>query len=232
MSFSCTLKKACLRNTGLIIAWIGILICVGVSKVNSQGTVNGFHFMSATGTPNIHGSVKSQIYLELPESTLCNALTQVEQRSAIHFKCPEHLWDQVLPPTILQGTDWVSAVQELLENYNTLAFYNSAGDLTQVYLLGSRENYPSTSTTISSKRTNEQIHQTSVTSDQPGSNLNRSQLFALLKTSTFKPFPQHFFKNPVYQEILNFADIKTPKDWLLVEKSRTLKTHIQKLLKK
>ena len=135
----------------------------------------------------------------------------------------------------LEGPNWESVANLFLEDYNILTMFNNAGEITHFYLLGSKgqtTSPPAGSFTPQSKRNQSSAPEKTAIPGLPGSNLNRSQLFALLKTSTFKPFPQHFFNISDYEEILKYTGIKTPEDWMIVEKSRALKEHIQKLLKK
>jgi hypothetical protein len=233
-------KNKHLRDVSLILIIIWVLNCVWYSEAHSKWPVNVSNFISASSNSSENRATTSQVYLQLPETSLCDALAQLERKSGIVFKCPERLGDHVIYARTLKGPNWTSVAHELLEGYSIIEFWNNKGGLSKIYLLGSKEQYLSTPIKTTSKSTSRttskftpsQNNHTWVTPGLPGSDLNRSQLFALLKTSTFKPFPQHFFKNPDYQEILDFAGIKTPRDWLVVGKSRTLKKHIQKLLKK
>ena len=221
-----------LRNISifLIIPWMLTLLLF--SKVQSQGLTSSI-LISAPVPYSKSTKNTDQILIELPEGYLCEVLDQFEKKSGIRFNCPEKLEDHFTYARTLEGPSWESVANLFLEDYNILTMFNDAGEITQFYLLGSKGRAISNPGmfTSQSKRNQPVVPEKTTTSGLPGSNLNRSQLFALLKTSTFKPFPQHFFNISDYQEILNFTGIKTPKDWLIVEKSRALKEHIQKLLK-
>jgi len=221
-----------LRNISifLIIPWMLTLLLF--SKVQSQGLTSSI-LISAPVPSSKSTKNTDQILIELPEGYLCEVLDQFEKKSGIRFNCPEKLEDHFTYARTLEGPSWESVANLFLEDYNILTMFNDAGEITQFYLLGSKGRAISNPGmfTSQSKRNQPVLTKKNATPGLPGSNLNRSQLFALLKTSTFKPFPQHFFNISDYQEILNFTGIKTPKDWLIVEKSRALKEHIQKLLK-
>jgi len=221
-----------LRNISifLIIPWMLTLLLF--SKVQSQGLTSSI-LISAPVPYSKSTKNTDQILIELPEGYLCEVLDQFEKKSGIRFNCPEKLEDHFTYARTLEGPSWESVANLFLEDYNILTMFNDAGEITQFYLLGSKGRAISNPGmfTSQSKRNQPVLTKKNATPGLPGSNLNRSQLFALLKTSTFKPFPQHFFNISDYQEILNFTGIKTPKDWLIVEKSRALKEHIQKLLK-
>lgn len=175
----------------------------------------------------------TKLSIRLPEGYLCEALDILEQRSGIRFKCPESVSDHAIYETHLQGPNWETIARDFLQDYNTLVIYNSKGQATQMYLLGGGD-AEAQNITVSSAPTLSPVpvEPAPAVPGVPGSNLNRSQLFALLKTSIFKPFPQHFFNSSDYEEILKFTGIETPEDWMVPEKSTALKKHIQKLLKK
>ena len=221
-----------LRNISifLIIPWMLTLLLF--SKVQSQGLTSSI-LISAPVPSSKSTKNTDQILIELPEGYLCEVLDQFEKKSGIRFNCPEKLEDHFTYARTLEGPSWESVANLFLEDYNILTMFNDAGEITQFYLLGSKGRAISNPGMFTSQSKHNQpvLTKKNATPGLPGSNLNRSQLFALLKTSTFKPFPQHFFNISDYQEILNFTGIKTPKDWLIVEKSRALKEHIQKLLK-
>jgi hypothetical protein len=207
-----------------------MLISFSPTEAKSQGVDSHVTLASAPVPSGEKAGITEQVFTELPDTSLCEALEQLERISRIQFKCPEKLGDHLIYARTLEGPDWASVTQEFLEDYNTLVIYNNAGEMTQVYLLGSKGQALSTQHKTTSKPIHRQKVQPEATSGTPGSNLNRSQLFALLKTSTFKPFPQHFFNISDFQGILNFAEIKTPEDWLVAEKSSALKQHIKQLL--
>ena len=209
-----------------------ILTLLLFSKVQSQGLTSST-LISAPVPSSKSAKNTDQILIELPEGYLCEVLDQFERKSGIRFNCPDKLEDHFSYARTLEGPSWESVANLFLEDYNILTMFNDAGEITQFYLLGSKGRAISNPGvfTSQSKRNQPVVPEKTAIPGLPGSNLNRSQLFALLKTSTFKPFPQHFFNISDYQEILSFAGIKKPEDWMVVEKSRALKEHIQKLLK-
>ena len=202
------------------------------SEVHAQGLSGPSLLVTASVPADEKSKITELTFIELPENYLCKALDQLEERSRIQFNCPEKLEDNFIYSRTLEGPNWESVARAFLEDYNTLVIYNEAGEAIQFYIVGSKDQAVPTPNLFISRPISTQNVQPQAIPGLPGSNLNRSQLFALLKTSTFKPFPQHFFNISDYQEILNFAGIKEPEDWMVVEKSRALKKHIQKLLKK
>jgi len=233
MSLKNNFSKDHLRNISifLIIPWILTLSLF--SKAQSQEPARPL-LISAPVSSSKTAKSTDRIIFNLPEGYLCEVLDQLERKSGIRFNCPEKMEDHFTYARTLEGPSWESIANLFLEDYNILTMFNNEGEITQFYLLGSKGPALSDPGTITSQssRNPPAIPGKTATSGLPGSNLNRSQLFALLKTSTFKPFPQHFFNISDYREILNHTGIKTPEDWLVIEKSRALKEHIQKLLKK
>lgn len=232
------LNNKLLREFALVFFASLILNVTCLSVAHSQVMPGVASFISAVSQPNAKGSSTSQILLEIPKGNLCETLSDLNEKSGIEFKCPDRLQDHVLLPRVLKESNWVSLIRVLLEDYNVIEIWNQKGEMTQVYLVGNKEwSAPIIQTTQStgvvktrSVKDNKTVAE-SIEDGTPGSNLSKSQLFVLLQTSTYRPMPSHLFNSAEFQEVLSFAQIETPQDWLDLKKSKIVKEQVQKLLK-
>jgi len=229
------LNSKFLRDFALVLFASFILSVTVLSVANSQVMPGSTIFISAISKPNSKGSSTSQISLEIQESRLCEALNDLSQKSGIKFNCPDRLRDHILFPRVLEESNWVALIRVLLEDYNIIEIWNKKGKMTQVYLLGDRELNTTSSPGTRVKKARNRNDNKSVTESikqegVPGSGLTKGQLFVLLQTSTYRPMPSHMFKSPDFREVLSFAGIESPQDWLDLKKSKLVKQQVQKLL--
>ncbi len=221
-----------LREFALVFIASLIINATCLSVAHSQPMPGVASFISAVSQPNAKGSSTSQVLLEISKGNLCETLSDLNEKSGIEFKCPDRLQDHVLLPRVLKESNWVSLIRVLLEDYNVIEIWNQKGKMTQVYLVGNKG--WSTTSTQNKESTGEiktQSENDNIKENLVGSNLTKSQLYVLLKTSTYRPVPGYIFDSPKFKEILSFAGIESRKDWLDLKKSQMIKQQVQKLLK-
>jgi hypothetical protein len=188
-------------------------------------------FVSAVAQPNPMDSSTSPILLEIPEIYLCEMLNDLSQKSGIEFNCPDRLQSHIVLPKVIEESNWVSLIRVLLDDYNVIEIWNQNDEMTKVYLVGSKELGATVSQDPGVITIQTEMDNVSAVEGMPGGNLTKSQLFVLLKTSTYRPMPSHMFNSADFKEVLSFAGIESPRDWLDLQKSKVVKEQIQKLLK-
>jgi len=191
---------------------------------------------AAPSKANARGNSNSELLFEISESYLCETLSYLSQESGIEFNCPDRFGNRVLYSRVIEESNWVSLTRILLEDYNTIEIWDKNGEMAKVYILGDKggNKAPPMGTGLksaSSRKKRKRVVESVVPDNMAGSNLSQSQLFVLLQTSTYRPMPGNIFNSSEFSDVLKFAKIETPQDWLDLKKSSAVKQQVQRLLK-
>lgn len=166
-----------------------------------------------------------KFWVNVKDHSLCALLREIAKpwRKGKGLSCPLGLKDARVS-LYFHAPSRSAAMLRLLREYSIIGLWNKRGGLSAIYFLGS--NVPNVSSPRPAK--------TASAKPRPnllGMNLTVKQLRKLAGQTFKQPLPDEMFNLREYKPLFNMAEVRSPKDWLIITKALQVKRHIRKLLK-